>query len=165
LTLEHPKNNISFSLSHSGDLVLLAVDDKQIGVDLEFMKERKYLDIADYFFEPEEVRFLQNNQTKENFYTLWTLKEAFIKCLGERLYSPQAKLAFNLNTSSKTIQTTKNNEYKFSSYKLSEDYIVSLASVHQPSLEKEEVEIIQVTNLLPQVIQEIFTQSKLLYAS
>lgn len=73
-----------FNLSHSGDYVVCAVSDGEVGVDIQKwvpFKERT----AERFFAPEEWKLLQTlpmEQRTEMFYRLWTRKEAYGKYTG-----------------------------------------------------------------------------------
>ncbi len=74
-----------YSLSHSGEWVICAVDDAQIGVDIQEMKEIK-LALARRFYHPDEYERLigiekQELQRKE-FYTMWAAKESYVKLTG-----------------------------------------------------------------------------------
>lgn len=74
-----------FNLSHSGDYVLCAVSDHEIGADIQ--RHGKYQDrLAERFFHPEELAYLKEAEDqKQRFYDLWCLKESCIKCTGRGL--------------------------------------------------------------------------------
>jgi 4'-phosphopantetheinyl transferase len=79
----HP--SLHFNVSHSGDVVLCAFDDKPIGVDVEKMKDRG-LEIAGRFYSKKEYSWLMSKKEGERaecFFDLWTLKESYIKALGK----------------------------------------------------------------------------------
>lgn len=161
--LAFPKTQTQFSLSHSGDFIILAIslptenihpkihkgtqENKSfsLGIDLEKLKNRNFIEIAKHFFEEEEIIFLTQNQAsdknlKELFYTLWTLKESFVKVLGESIYNTSARLRFSLDLDNKKIhaKTSRSKkelqeiiEHKFATFKLDEDYIFSVAYNHE----------------------------------
>ena len=84
---------VRFSLSHSHGLVLLAfVRDRDIGVDVELLREDLGLDeIAARHFSTREVatlRSLPDSLRKEAFFACWTRKEAFAKAKGRGLTLP-----------------------------------------------------------------------------
>lgn len=68
-----------FNITHSHEMVMLAVSDKPIGIDVERIEERDYKKFSKRFFSEEE-------QSRVNgllsFYVLWTKKESFVKYLG-----------------------------------------------------------------------------------
>lgn len=70
------------SISHSKNIVVVAISlQKQpIGVDIEFQKERNFLELINSLgSENERVLFQKNPDKKRMFYQLWTAKEAYIK--------------------------------------------------------------------------------------
>jgi 4'-phosphopantetheinyl transferase len=89
---------LSFNLSHSGKVVLLAVArEREVGVDVEEVHRRVPLRIAQRCFTPEEMQQLQclpPPLRARRFLDLWTLKESFIKARGTGLSSPLNGLAF-----------------------------------------------------------------------
>ncbi|MBQ7360304.1 MAG: 4'-phosphopantetheinyl transferase superfamily protein [Lachnospiraceae bacterium] len=79
-------NPIFFSLSHSGDYVLLAVSDKEIGADIQLRKDGELQRIAKHFMTQEEFQLWSEQppaQQKELFYQIWAGKEAYLKLTGE----------------------------------------------------------------------------------
>src|SRR5271165_1842135 len=78
---------IRFSVSHSGDLALLAVAvDREVGVDLEAIREDIELEkLAGRFFSPHECQSLLTLPPENRvlaFFRYWTCKEAFLKAQG-----------------------------------------------------------------------------------
>ncbi len=80
--------NIHFSLSHSGNLVMLAVGDVNVGVDVQKMQGYKE-GIVKRFYHKKEVDALLQCETEvvreAHFYEIWTYKEAYIKYTGNGL--------------------------------------------------------------------------------
>lgn len=71
-----------YSLSHSGDWVLLAWDHHPVGVDVEVMEEGRDLSsLADRYFSVEE-RVYMEREPMARFYFLWTAKESYLKYRG-----------------------------------------------------------------------------------
>ena len=71
-----------FSLSHSGNMVLCAVSDEEVGCDIELPRR---------FFHPAEQEWLFSQPEAEQstaFFRLWTCKESFLKALGLGLSLP-----------------------------------------------------------------------------
>jgi phosphopantetheinyl transferase len=73
-------NPVFFSMSHTGDLVVVAVDDRPVGVDAEFMKERDFARLSARFF-GEAI------PGRDDFYRRWTRFEAGLKLAGLPLFS------------------------------------------------------------------------------
>lgn len=72
-----------FSVSHSGDHVAIAVDDQEIGVDVEKLPDKDYMKIAERFYHPNELEYVKTaDDPKRAFARIWTRKEAYLKQLG-----------------------------------------------------------------------------------
>ena len=82
-----PETTLRFNLSHSSDLMLLAVTHaREIGVDVEYMKPNvPFETLADHYFDPEDawdLRLLPASQRPWKFYDIWTTTEAQLKASG-----------------------------------------------------------------------------------
>ncbi len=85
-----------FSLSHSGGLALCALSDREVGADVELVRPRR-AGLARYVLGDREFQwFTAQGGRWEDFYTLWTLKEARAKCTGEGLRGPAREIAVPL---------------------------------------------------------------------
>ena len=129
--LKHPeRKDIFFNLSHSGDWILLAVSEAEVGVDIEYINAQfKYLDILPDYFNEEEVKFIRQNLSDDRFFMHWTRKEALSKALGTGLDS-LLKVFPSLNGDhfiSKVLIPTHNN-WQINSFYLNSNYITSLAN-------------------------------------
>jgi 4'-phosphopantetheinyl transferase len=88
-----PDPDISFNLSHSHQLALLAfARGPRLGVDVEHIKpELAGEQIAERFFSPREAAVLRKLPAPDQplaFFRCWTRKEAFVKARGEGLSMP-----------------------------------------------------------------------------
>lgn len=93
LTQPLEARTLKFNLSHSGDLGLIAVTQgRDIGVDLEEVHTIEEADqIAARFFSRQEnalLRTLPKTQRLTEFFSCWTLKEAYVKAVGDGLSLP-----------------------------------------------------------------------------
>ena len=104
--------DIEFNISHSGELVICALGDKKIGVDIE-----KIRDIDDKVFNVvctnEELSYINDESiTKEEklkrFFEIWTFKEAYFKCLGTGITDLKSISFFD----EKIRKFTSNKEYQ-----------------------------------------------------
>jgi 4'-phosphopantetheinyl transferase len=103
-------NNIHFNISHSGDWVVCAVSAKEVGIDVEKIRETNF-NIARRFFSNDEVKHLfalPKNQQLEYFFDLWTLKESYLKTLGTGLTKPLS--SFTVKDDSKNIELYEHNQ-------------------------------------------------------
>jgi 4'-phosphopantetheinyl transferase len=123
-----------FNLSHSGDWVVCAVDNKPVGIDVEEISPID-LDISKNYFSTDEHKDLLSKADKiAYFFTLWTLKESYIKIVGQGLSLP-------LNSFS--IRFRENNEIRiagkgtmirdtfFSQYNIDENYKMAVCAQHK----------------------------------
>ena len=79
---------LHFNLSHSGGLALCGAGGAPLGVDVELVRPRR-AGLAKYVLsEAEYAWFQQQGGGWGAFYTLWTLKEARVKCTGRGLRQP-----------------------------------------------------------------------------
>jgi 4'-phosphopantetheinyl transferase len=95
----HLDGPFHFNLSHAGNVLLIGVSvDAEIGVDVETCRGRAYLrEIAERNFHPDETALLSGAEGDDAvglFHRLWTLKEAYLKALGEGLRYPMQNINF-----------------------------------------------------------------------
>ena len=69
------------SISHSGDIVLVGFCSSPIGVDIEILRPYDFR-LIDRYFSKDEKAFIKCD---EDFFTVWTVKEAYLKLTGEGL--------------------------------------------------------------------------------
>lgn len=73
-----------FSLSHSGEYVLLAVSSHEIGADIQKIVKMDTERLAKRFFTPDEQKEIDGSDNPgETFFSVWTRKEAYAKYTGE----------------------------------------------------------------------------------
>ena len=79
-----------FSLSHSGDYLLLAIAPQPVGVDIERHRQLEYRALAGRCFHPQEQALLQQAAAKEQvlFFDIWTCRESCLKATGLGLTLP-----------------------------------------------------------------------------
>jgi 4'-phosphopantetheinyl transferase len=78
-----------FNLSHSGDRMMVAISDAEIGCDIERIDDHiDWLPIAEQLLNPQEVeqlRILAPAQAFPAFFRLWARMEASVKACGDGL--------------------------------------------------------------------------------
>ncbi|NVO20625.1 MAG: 4'-phosphopantetheinyl transferase superfamily protein [Bacteroidetes bacterium] len=82
---DHPE--IHFNITHSAEMVACAVAGTEIGIDIEHYRKVNFR-VAERFFsaaEYEDLFALEESQRQDYFFTLWTLKESFLKAIGSGL--------------------------------------------------------------------------------
>lgn len=93
LSAAHSEKGVTFNISHSGSVVLLAFSRRrEIGVDVEQVRVDFEVEaIAQRFFsahEQQQLAALPEGQKFETFFRCWTRKEAYIKATGDGLSLP-----------------------------------------------------------------------------
>ncbi len=76
---------LHFNLSHSGAGAALAISDAPVGIDLEGHDGRRWEELSQRFFSPEEQAFLNAQPVEarpKTFILLWTCKESLYKYIG-----------------------------------------------------------------------------------
>lgn len=76
---------VEFNVSHSGDMVVCAVSNRPIGIDVEQIRPIRD-SVAKRICSQEELDYLSGSADEEDrlnrFFEIWTAKEAYCKCIG-----------------------------------------------------------------------------------
>lgn len=72
-------NPFFFSISHSNNLVVCAISDYEIGIDVEMINSFNPK-LINRICSPDEKQYISDST--ENFYKVWTAKEAYSKLIG-----------------------------------------------------------------------------------
>jgi 4'-phosphopantetheinyl transferase len=121
-------NNCFFNVSHSGEWVVCGWSNYEIGIDIEEITDRE-LELSDCFLHPSEYRYFENKEDGEKkkvFYSLWTLKESYIKFRGMGFYLPLNSFWFNVDADDIQIFSTDVIKPHFKQYSLSDKYKISV---------------------------------------
>jgi 4'-phosphopantetheinyl transferase len=123
-------DSLRFNVSHSDDIVLIAISGSDIGTDVEKIDEVfSYTEILRQNFSEEEIVFITDgNQQSENFYLLWTRKEALLKATSKGIDSDLPfipSLDGRHNVDQEMIGSDK--DFCVRSFKIKEDYVGSVA--------------------------------------
>lgn len=99
--------DIRFNMAHSKDVVLVAVTSRdEVGIDVEFIRDiQDAQTIVFRNFSLNEKNYLNQVSQEEfcdSFFTCWTLKEAFIKAIGQGLSCPLESFSV-IDSEGKTI--------------------------------------------------------------
>jgi len=89
----HVAESVEFNISHSEELAIVAVaHERSLGVDVEAIRTMEDIEgISRRFFSARENAALLNiplDEQSEAFFRCWTLKEAYIKAIGDGLAYP-----------------------------------------------------------------------------
>ncbi|MDO6993160.1 4'-phosphopantetheinyl transferase superfamily protein [Brachyspira innocens] len=132
LTIEREENkkpylkneNIYFNGTHTSDLFAAVMsEDYNVGIDAEKIKKREFFNIAKEYFYESEIKYLESTHKLEiDFFTIWTIKEAYIKMLGKTIFDIKNAPEVDL------IERVIKNAYDifFASFILDDSYIISI---------------------------------------
>lgn len=114
--------NIYFSLSHSENRVMCAIDKNPVGCDVEKIKSRDISSLINVFT-PSEKEIIGNNV--ELFYEMWTYKESYIKLKGESIKNLKDFEIVKEDNIFKISQNRDKNNYCLKKTDLNDGYIYS----------------------------------------
>lgn len=112
--------DVHFNVSHSSGIVVCAVSDKEIGIDIERIREINPR-AAEKFASPSELEYIRNSEN--GFFEIWTLKEAYFKCIGTGLGADIKNVSFNISRNG--IECSENG-FEFFFKKIAENCICSV---------------------------------------
>lgn len=124
---------IYFNISHSGDWVVIAVADIDVGIDVELLREVNYR-VATRFFSKDENTLLGKLQGKDKlslFFDFWTIKESYLKLLGTGLTKSLSSFSILRDNHNFRLKENTNNKQEpvfFRQYNLAKDYKLSVCS-------------------------------------
>ena len=81
---------LHFSLSHSGNAVLCALDCHPVGADIEMIRRKNLAYLLSVFSDPEQASIARADSPETCFTRLWTRKESYLKLTGEGLTGTRA---------------------------------------------------------------------------
>ena len=106
-----------FNISHSGKYIVMAVSNKEIGVDIE-EDVKKDMSMLVSIFNEAEAKMLKEHS---DFYYLWCAKESLIKCMGSSINKIKEIPSLPLNG----IKTFKGKDYQCQTF-VYDKHIVSI---------------------------------------
>lgn len=111
---------VHFSISHSGDMAVCVVSDNEVGIDIEKIRSINPR-ICEKFATEEEIEYIRNS--KKGLFEIWTLKEAYFKCIGTGLNKDIKNVSFDI-CENNIICSDKG--YKLSFHDTNPNYICSI---------------------------------------
>lgn len=144
---------IYFNISHAGEWVVCAIDEgSEVGVDIEKIKKID-LNIAQRFFckcEYELMYLMPEKERLDYFYSIWTLKESYLKWLGTGLCTSLNSFFFLFNNNEiEVVDCFRNNKVSFRQYPL-EGYKLSVCSNSNNFIEK--IELIHIDDIIDELL-------------
>lgn len=129
------ENNIEFNISHSGNYVVVAIDDLPLGIDIEEMKKIEFEGIAKGYYDESEYKWIINHNKEEQmkcFYILWTLKESYVKYVGKGLIIGFNSFKFKIDEENELFEIDKVDNGRrlyFKNYNILDKYQLSVCSL------------------------------------
>lgn len=127
---------IKFNLSHSGDKIVFAFTlNNEIGIDIEKIEfSVNHMEIAENYFSEDEIFLLkkQKEDIVNNFYYIWTRKEALLKAIGVGMLPDLKKISaiknyFLPDLELKEINLNKEKVWYIESIDIDNSYKTSIA--------------------------------------
>lgn len=125
----------NFSISHSGNIVALAVSDNKVGIDIEQCLPTDIQAFLPYFSENEKYLLNSADDRVKSFFSIWTKKEAILKAKS-----------IGINDYMKNLDTCSQQEYNLIEMNLSDSYICHLAHQHT-NYEIKKIDFTMLSNL------------------
>lgn len=135
-----------FNISHSGHWVVVAIDNEDIGIDIEDSNAKiDYESLISGIFKKEEqnyIKYYSRKCGKHRFYKLWTLKESYVKLIGKGLSIPLDSFLLEYGEDDmhwKTKSDFYNGYVKYKNYYIDNSYIISVCTTKNsfPNIIKE----------------------------
>lgn len=123
---------INFNISHCRGLIACGISENEIGVDAEYFRNYNE-NVMKRIFSPSEQEYVSSSDNPmENFFRIWTLKEALGKYLGTGLFSELKEYSFFFDNGIPICE--KSGEAIFTQKILHEKWVVSVCA-HDPENE------------------------------
>lgn len=125
-------SGFDFNLSHSGHYAVLALGRGRVGIDIEIIKPVE-ADLAQSCFHDREIAQLPVGQSSylDEFFRFWTLKESFIKAVGQGLSYPLKDFYFLLEDGRARLNIVKGNDagqWQFRTYSVDPAYKLAVCA-------------------------------------
>lgn len=117
-------DGLCFNVSHSKDLITIAVSENSIGVDIEYIDPYfQYKEVTELCFSKEERAMVESSALPVlTFYLLWTRKEALVKATGEGIVEQLQEVPTQSNRVLRNGQ-----DYQIASFFATETHLLSTA--------------------------------------
>ena len=97
---------IFFNLSHSDNIVICAIAEKEVGCDVEKIVKAPE-GVAERFFHPSEAEYIKacmGEERDHRFFRIWTMKESYIKMTGEGMRLSFGRFEFLLESENTKVR-------------------------------------------------------------
>ena len=120
-------DNLFFNVSHAGDYVVGVLSDCEVGCDVE-KNSKAPLEVAEHYFYSTELEYIRSADDKNRaFFTLWTLKESYMKMTGQGMSLPLDSFEIIKTANGFVLGNTSPKHCVFKTTEF-EDYIFSICN-------------------------------------
>ncbi|MCX6231643.1 MAG: 4'-phosphopantetheinyl transferase superfamily protein [Bacteroidetes bacterium] len=142
--------DLHFNISHSGKWVVAAFSDKELGIDIELIRDANY-NVAERFYSKAELLHLNSimdeNARKKYFFDLWTLKESYLKAIGTGLTKSLSSFTIEIKYNSISITDDKPiDSIYFRQYEFDNAYKLAVCSFDNDFCK--EIKVLEVDDIL-----------------
>jgi 4'-phosphopantetheinyl transferase len=127
------RDDVQFNISHSGTWVVGVIDHQPVGIDVEQVQEID-LDISKNYFSADEHEDLMQKPDKfDYFFTLWSLKESYIKIIGKGLSHPLNAFSIKFINPGEIVIKVKEQQVKetfFRQFEIDKQYKMAVCAAH-----------------------------------
>jgi 4'-phosphopantetheinyl transferase len=124
-------SSLHYNVSHSGDYILIAISDSEVGIDVEQPDHNMhYEEIMHISYSQPEADFVKASaDPRQTFYTLWTRKEALLKATAKGI-DDALKFIPSIDGAHHTMYNTIGSEKDWivQSFPIDDEHIGSIAS-------------------------------------
>lgn len=138
-------DGIYFNISHTRGMVVCAIADHEIGIDVE--KIRNYEErLMRRICSEDEIAYIERTEDGRagRFFQIWTLKESYVKAIGTGLSFPFQNITFEIQQKADSQEPERIVSnipgFLFHQSRLNNQYIISICEpeeIHGEALEKE----------------------------
>jgi len=116
-----------FNISHSGNKVLIAISNSDVGVDIEMVEDIDFSSFQSGLFSLQEQQLLSSAKDPTRiFFKLWTRKESFLKAIGLGLIDNLDSLEVTDGIHEFTCLPLKERDFEIITFQLKAGYIASI---------------------------------------
>lgn len=137
--------NLDISISHSGSYLVIGIcNNGKIGVDIELIKDFDYGVFRNCLSASEEIYINSGKkitQRLENFYEIWTRKEAYLKALGIGLQKPLPITQFYSDHIKPKAETRHDNQQFYFSTLNEDKFILSVCNTRSATYDQSYIKL------------------------
>lgn len=121
-------SNIHYNITHSNNLIMCAIADVDVGIDVEKIRKFNYYAALKVCSE-EELNSINSKADKDRaFFKHWTLKESYVKAIGVGISYSMKEVNFVIKSNEKICCNKSNCSFRI--IEDSNDYIAAICLIN-----------------------------------